>query len=220
MSVRFSELTYRVMAEVKQQNVRRCLFGRPNTEQLFQDLHKQDQIFQEADVRQFRERWGFDPVTGPLPEGPFEFEMITVDSNKDIPPFYVKDYTSRKSRHARMCIERSFALINGVGRPNLAKRKINLQGEENDENSEVLDRRVPNKGDIVDDPQLNHLPSVTNDCSGSTCGHLCGYSGGLTLPSSSSLLELLTSRNKDIMTPSARQKTFVQSSLKGEHCFR
>uniref|UniRef100_A0A0B7AAH1 Uncharacterized protein n=1 Tax=Arion vulgaris TaxID=1028688 RepID=A0A0B7AAH1_9EUPU len=217
MSVQLSELTARFnMSEMKRPSVRRCLFGRPDSEKLYKNLERQDRIMYEEDARRFRENWSFDPVTGPLEGGKFQYEVIAMDSScENVPNFYTKSYSScsRKSRPVRVSRDHhGFSSIHNY-KPYSAKRKLDLESQENDEN-EVVDKRVPNRGDIVNDSHL--LPSCMPDSEEYTCGRLCPLPGGLThLSPVSSLPELSpTSRNKDITTPTSIPKSMVQSSMK------
>jgi hypothetical protein len=235
MSIQLSEFTAKIFnmtSGEKPLSVKRCLFGRPDPESLSQNFDKQERIMDEENARKFREKWSFDPLTGPMDGGKFQYELITVDSNCYVPSFYTKGYTSRKPKLVRSPPRSGLRIpplryvkpltvdLNEVNRINTAKRKLDLTDrEENDEN-EIVNTRVPSQGDVVVNTDLQqndeNAPACTSETSISCSSLLCDFPHGLTLSSAPSSLPDVSpsSINKDSLTPPSRPRWFVQSSMK------
>lgn len=219
MSFQPSELSWSIMSEMKRQSAKRCLFGRPDPEKLSEDLKRQEKNFSEAENERCRKKWGFDPETGPIEGGPYEYEIIAMDTLSDkIPAFYMKTYKSKPVRIMRTSnchIEEPKKFIS-------AKRKLHL-GEDVDGNRNFCDgvlnkRRLGMRTISCHSTfqSISPLPAVSQS-GDSVCGSFHEPSGGLTRSSSApSFTELSsTTRNKDMKTPS-RPRSLHQSSLKGE----
>ncbi|BFZ24648.1 hypothetical protein BsWGS_27687 [Bradybaena similaris] len=219
MSVQLAELTTRFnMSELKRASAKRCLFGRPDPDKQTEYFHKQEQIFLfEEDARRFRDNWSFDPVTGPIEGGKFEYEIIHVKSS--VPSFYTRDYACRKPRPVgRPGRDRA---LHEPSRP--TKRRLDLENDEN----QVSDKRLPSKADLLTDAEMPHLSAALPGCRDSDLldspAGLLHYSctasspaGFINFTSSASCLPVLspTSRNRDITTPPSRPGALVQSTMK------
>lgn len=242
MSVQLAELTARFnMSELKRAGARRCLFGRPDPDKRTEYFHKQEQIFLfEEDARRFRDEWSFDPVTGPIEGGKFEYEIIQVQSG--VPSFYTRDYVSRKprpvARPGRGLTEacRPGRDLTEACRPGRAltepcrpaKRRLDMDSQENDEN-QVLDTRVPSKADLLTDAEMPHLSAAPLpgcrdsdllDSPAELLHYCCPASspaGFINHSCTASSLPVLSpsSRNRDITTPPSRPGALVQSTMKG-----
>lgn len=211
---------------VKRESVRRCLFGRPDPLKLSEELKRQDKVFNEEAVKRFRSKWAFDPETGPLESGPYEF--IPVDPLSEIPSFYTKGYP----KPVRLSRTSCYGEVRN--RPISAKRKLDL--DEQDENNGgnncdnagsvhkcALLRSVGSKCQKMSSSSLRDISpeaaDSTSTCgSGSTISRLRLSSQGLSRSSSEPTLLQLSpmTRLTDIVTPPSKPRVTHQSSITGK----
>ena len=84
--------------EGKRPQVKRCLFGMPNRQNLKNTLSVQEMRLnaENEDEKRFRERWGFDvKKDAPVENGLFECISVSAES---VPGFYSKGYARRKTK--------------------------------------------------------------------------------------------------------------------------
>lgn len=131
--------------EGKRPQVKRCLFGMPNRQNLKNALSVQEMRLnaENEDTKRFEERWGFDvkndaPVEGGL------FECISV-SAESVPGFYSRGYARRKTKsvsrvrpHSRSQSPIAMSALNNstCARPSVKRRLplFNFEDPVNDEN--------------------------------------------------------------------------------------
>ncbi|XP_035828516.1 myosin heavy chain kinase C-like [Aplysia californica] len=172
----------------KRPPVRRCLFGRPNRENLDRNLSVQENLLTQEndDTKRFRERWGFDPALGkPMEGGDFECTPVDIQS---VPSFYSKGYPRRKTKPCSRSMRESSRSPNMMNNSLSRLRSFldvslnnNNSNNNNNINSDVnplsivrpsVKRRLPLDCDSVNDEnQQNVLPSsvsVSGDRSSSS----------------------------------------------------